>query len=388
MIPLCQLSDEEAMSLAITQGLNGRTSAPPNPWVGAVLLDQENRLIGQGFHEEPGTPHAEVMAIQNAIAQGYGQLLLKSRCFVSLEPCSHHGRTPPCTQALIDHGISNLFYGITDPDPKVSGKGLKILQEGQISTTPFPSHLKQEAIISLLPYLHHRQTQRPYVIVKIATTLDGMSHNLDRSRQQLTCTEVAQDAHQTLRDTSQAILIGINTLLSDLPHLDRRYSSSTLRKKLLRVIIDPAAKSRQLIGQWDFAANPTLIVSAEELASPQAIEKIESAGAQCHTLPLDELRNLDTLLHLLAKDYQIIQLLIEGGSKTLNQFFSRNLVNQVVLYQAPYFAGSNHGHAIGPLPIDNLSQAIQGTIIETASVGLCCKIIWKPKDQTHRYKED
>ncbi len=298
------------MAEAIVEGDKARLHAPPNPWVGAIILDAGGVERGRGHTQVPGSSHAEIEALAAANGDARGGTLV-----VTLEPCCHVGRTGPCVEAIIDAGISHIVVGTLDPDPRVAGKGVAALREAGIKVTT--GVLIEEVRVQLAPYLWHRITGRPYVIAKVASTLDGAVAMADGSSQWITGEAARRDGH-LLRAQSQAIIVGAGTVRSDDPALTARLGDIVLEP--LRVVLGAAPPSARV--------RPCL----ERTGSLRDI--------------LDELGELD-----------VLQVLIEGGPSTVSAFIDAELVNHVVWYLAPAFAGGQDTTAaLRTLSTGTLSQ--------------------------------
>lgn len=286
-------SNEALMDLAIAEGDKARLHAPPNPWVGAVIVSPEGVVIGQGHTQAPGDSHAEIEALRHAGDQARGATM-----YVTLEPCCHTGRTGPCTKAVIDAGIKKVFVAITDPDSRVAGQGIEELRAHGVDVEVGlgEENVRQQ----LAPYIWHRVTGRPYVVAKIASTLDGVVAMADGSSKWITGEEARRDAH-LLRAQSQAILVGAGTVRADNPELTARLG--------------------------DVVLEPLRVVLGEVPADAKVRPCLELRGALSHVL--DELAQLD-----------VVQVLIEGGPTVLSAFFEAGLINHIVWYQAPAIAGS------------------------------------------------
>ena len=283
----------EAMALAIAEGEKARFHAPPNPWVGAVLYGADGTLLSQGHTQVPGSSHAEVEAITHATGPTAGATLV-----VTLEPCCHVGRTGPCVEAIIEAGITTVVIGTLDPDPRVAGRGAAALREAGVTVH---TGVGIEAVrAQLAPYLWHRITGRPYVVAKVASTLDGIVAMVDGTSQWITGDEARTDAH-VLRAQSQAIIVGAGTVRSDNPRLTARLGDIVLEP--LRVVLGEAPA--------DAAVRPCLERSGE-------LGDI-----------LDELGELD-----------VLQVMVEGGPRTFSRFLEAGLVNHVTWYLAPAIAGA------------------------------------------------
>jgi len=278
---------------AIAEGEKARFHAPPNPWVGALVVDGSGAVIATGHTQVPGESHAEVQALAAAGERAAGATLV-----VTLEPCCHVGRTGPCTEAIVAAGISHVIVGTMDPDPRVAGGGVAALRAAGITVT---TGVEIEAVrAQLAPYIWQRVTGRPYVVAKIASTLDGVVAMADGTSQWITGPEARRDGH-VLRAQSQAIIVGAGTVRRDNPTLTARLGDVVLSP--LRVVLGSAPEGAAVRPCW---------------------ERAGSLGAV-----LDELG-----------EHDVVQVLIEGGPSTISAFLDEGLVNHVVWYQAPAFAGA------------------------------------------------
>ena len=190
------ISDVQAMARAIALGSKGRITAPPNPWVGCVIV-KDGIVVGEGFHQTAGEPHAEIHALQQAKEQAMGATV-----YVTLEPCVHHGRTPPCSDALIKAKVSKVFVALEDPDPRVRGKGIAFLKDAGIWVNL--GLCRDEAVQSLQPYLHQRKTGRPFCIAKAAISIDGRTAASDGTSKWITPKEARADSHRIRADRRQS----------------------------------------------------------------------------------------------------------------------------------------------------------------------------------------
>jgi diaminohydroxyphosphoribosylaminopyrimidine deaminase/5-amino-6-(5-phosphoribosylamino)uracil reductase len=283
----------ELMLMAIAEGDKARLHAPPNPWVGALVVNDHGVIVGEGHTQAPGESHAEIGALRRAGAAARGATMI-----VTLEPCCHVGRTGPCVEAIIEAGVARVVVAIIDPDPRVSGKGIELLKASGIDVEVGVEGDTVRA--QLAPYIWHRVTGRPYVVAKIASTIDGVVAMADGSSQWITGPAARRDAH-LLRAQSQAIIVGAGTVRSDDPSLTARLDDIVIEP--LRVVLGRAPK--------DAKVRPCLELSGD-------------LG-----FVLDELGHHD-----------VLQVLLEGGPTTTSAFFEAGLVNHVVWYQAPAFAGA------------------------------------------------
>jgi len=302
------------MREALSAGATARRVAAPNPWVGAVLVTGDGRVF-RGATEAPGGRHAEVVALDAARAAGAPTA--GATLFVTLEPCTHHGRTPPCTGALVAAGIARVVVAVEDPDPRVSGRGFGALRAAGVDVTVGVSRAKAEDLLA--PYLAHRRTGRPMVTLKLAATLDGRTAAADGSSRWITGPEARADVHR-LRAEHDAVLVGAGTVRRDDPELTVRHVAGP---DPLRVVLGRAP-----------------------------------AGARVH--PAVELSgDLDDVLRELAAR-GVVGLLVEGGATVAHAFHQAGLVDRYVLYLAPAFMGGSDGTPLfsgpGAARIDDLSR--------------------------------
>lgn len=300
------------MLRALELAERGRLSAPPNPHVGALVV-RDGVLLGEGFHERAGGPHAEVAALKGIDAKG-------ATLFVTLEPCAHYGRTPPCAKAVVESGIKKVFIGTLDPDERVRGKGVEILRAGGVDVEV--GLLESAVKKSLAPYLHQRKTGLPYVVAKAAISIDGrIAHPSGRS-QWISSEEAIRDAH-LLRAASQAVMVGSKTALADNPRLTVRLEGVT--RQPLRVVVD----SKGIVKEghlFDTTTSPTLIATTVKSDHPLHIHY------EADRVPLRQ------LLQDLAKR-GVIQLLVEGGAELLSALLEEELVHELITYTGPHIFG-------------------------------------------------
>jgi len=283
------------MRRAVELGQQVRTRTSPNPWVGAVVLGADGSLAGEGATAPPGGPHAEHSALAEA-----GELARAGTCFTTLEPCSTHGRTPPCADALIAAGVRRVVVALIDPDDHVQGRGVARLQASGVEVSI--GVLADAAAASLWPYLVHRRTLRPYVVLKLAATLDGRIAAPDGSARWLTGDLARADAHR-LRAMSDAVLVGAGTIRADDSELTAR--------------LDPVPEHQPLRVVLGHAPDGARVHPAIELTG--------DLGAV-----LDELG---------AKG--VLQVLVEGGARVAHGFHAAGLVDRYVLYFAPALFGGD-----------------------------------------------
>ncbi len=316
-------SDRAWMALAITAAERARRRSAPNPWVGAVVVTADGQHFS-GATDAPGGPHAEVAAL--AAARAAGADLAGAMLYSTLEPCSHHGRTPPCTNAILAAGVRRAIVGIEDPDSKVAGRGFTQLRDGGCAVEV--GVCAAEVADQLRPYLHHRATGRPYVVMKMATTLDGRISARDGSSQWITSRQARERVHE-LRADSQAVCTGAGTVRVDDPELTVRHVDGP---------------------------NPRRVVVGTASTNAKVHPCLEWEG------PLDE------LLDRLGAE-GVLQLLVEAGPRLAASFHRAELVNRYVLHLAPAFAGGDTPGMFAGDGIETISDLWRGRIVSVSVLG-------------------
>lgn len=292
------MTDHQAlMRHAMHMANHARLHARPNPWVGAVVVCSDGRLF-EGFTQPPGQAHAEVVALNAARAAGADTT--GATLYSTLEPCNHTGRTGPCTEAIANAGVSHVVVGISDPDPLVAGSGINRLRSAGIMVTA--GVLADEVEQQLSPYLFHRQTGRPFVVLKMASTLDARTA-IPHGPRWITGEKARHRVHQ-LRALSDAIVVGANTVLHDDPELTVRH-------------ID--------------GPSPRRVVLSRSTPIP------DNAKVHPCTVWSDD---IESLLDTLGKD-GVIQLMVEGGPTIATEFHRRGFINQYIFHIAPVVSGSD-----------------------------------------------
>jgi len=351
------MNDEQFMKLALKLAAKGRGFASPNPMVGAVLV-KNGRIVGQGWHQCCGENHAEVNAIQNATENVAGSTL-----YVTLEPCCHSGKTPPCTDLIIRKKIKRVVIGTTDSNPLVSCRGINSLQAAGIEVKTGILEDKCRSLNEV--FFHFMETGMPFVTVKYAQTLDGRIATATGQSQWISSPASLKFAHQ-LRAEHDAILVGIGTVLKDNPSLTVR---SVRGRNPLRVVVDGGlALTTRFNVMQDLSRTPTLIVTTRSTSDP-AFQKLVNAGAELVRVRSDEKNhaNLKQLLHHLATR-NISSVLIEGGSQIITSALKQNLVNRLVTVIAPKILGKGI-EAVGDLKIRNLKDAKKLSVKSVAKKG-------------------
>jgi diaminohydroxyphosphoribosylaminopyrimidine deaminase/5-amino-6-(5-phosphoribosylamino)uracil reductase len=327
-----QAMHEKFMQEAILESKKARFQAPPNPWVGCVIVKDQN-IVGKGHTLPAGQSHAEVNAIKMA-----GEAAKGAALYVTLEPCSHYGRTPPCMNSIIKAGIKTVYIALKDPDLRVQGKGIQGLQEAGIAV--FIGICEIEVRELLTPYLYQRQYHIPYTIIKTAISIDGKTAAADGTSQWITSEKARLDAH-IQRAESQAIVIGSETALKDFPQLTVRHPFIQLPHPPLRVLIDSKGKVPVKGPLFDQTLAPTLVFTTP-LSPSQKYKEWEKNGIEVICLTATDSNHLDLLKvwTLLAKR-GIIQVLVEGGSILQNILLELGLTNCLSVYTGPLLIGNN-----------------------------------------------
>ncbi len=319
--------DHRYMALALQLAKKGLYSTDPNPRVGCVIV-RDGLIVGQGWHERAGEPHAEVHALRDA-----GERARGATAYVSLEPCCHQGKTPPCSQALIDAGVARVIAAMVDPHSRVAGQGLARLREAGIEVQ---SGLLESQARALNPgFIKRMETGLPWLRNKLAMSVDGRTAMASGESQWITGPAARQDV-QRLRARSSAILTGVGTVLADDPAMTVRLDG--IGRQPLRVIVDsrlrtpPAAKILQQDGE-------TLIMTCHDDAT--ASKRLQQAGATVVTLPAGRHGvDLEAVLRELAQR-EVNEVLLESGAVLSGSMLQAGFVDELVIYMAPVLMGDS-----------------------------------------------
>jgi len=315
--------DHRYMALALRLAELGLNSTSPNPRVGCVIV-RDGEVIGEGWHQRAGTPHAEVHALQQAGAAARGATV-----YVTLEPCSHHGRTPPCAEALIASGVARVVAAMRDPNPQVAGRGLVQMEAAGISVD---CGLLEEAARELNIGFVSRMTRgRPWVRSKAAASLDGKTALANGVSQWITGPAARQDV-QAWRARACAMLTGVGTVLADDPQLNVRDIETT--RQPLRVVVD--SQLRTPPGAKILRGGALIVCANDDAAKRQALQE---AGAEVLALPgVDGRVDLACLLQTLA-EREVNEVMVEAGAALNGALLAAGLVDELVLYLAPMLLG-------------------------------------------------
>lgn len=320
---------EAHMRRALELAARGWGRVSPNPMVGCVLV-RDGRVVGEGWHEGPGTEHAEAMALRLAGSRAAG-----ATAFVTLEPCTHHGRTPPCAPALIDAGVEAVVVASRDPNPVVDGRGLGALRDAGLEVVEGVG--REEAERQNVAFRTHVRTGLPFVVLKMASSLDGKAAARDGSSKWITGPGSRADA-QRLRAWGDAIAVGAGTVLADDPALTVRDPALGSARPPLRVVVDATGRVPGDRRSFDPAA-PTLVATTE-LAPHDRRQEWLDAGADVAVLDRDPDGGVSVgaLVEALGKR-DVQGLVIEGGPTLAWSAVRDGVVDQVVLYVAPSLVG-------------------------------------------------
>jgi len=341
------LTDVGWMRRALDLARRGQGAVEPNPMVAAVLV-REGEVVGEGWHQRFGGPHAEVEALRAAGTGARGATL-----YVTLEPCCHYGKTPPCTRALIEAGVARVVAACRDPFPPVSANGLPELRAAGIAVEA--GLLRREAQELNAPYFKLRATGRPFVTAKWAVSLDGKVATRTGDSRWVSSPQ-ARERVQRLRAVSDAVLVGIGTVLADDPLLTCRVPS---RRTLTRIVLDGSARLPLGSRLVETVAEGPVLVAATAAAPAERLSGLRARGVEVLLLPAAEDGvSLEALLDELGRR-AMTNLLVEGGSTVFAGFFARRLVDAVVVYLAPKLVGGERAPgALGGEGAAKMAEAV------------------------------
>jgi diaminohydroxyphosphoribosylaminopyrimidine deaminase/5-amino-6-(5-phosphoribosylamino)uracil reductase len=323
--------DERFMGLALRLAARGIGHTSPNPVVGAVVV-KGDQVVGRGYHRKAGTPHAEIHALEDAGGQAQSATL-----YVTLEPCNHHGRTPPCTEVIVRSGVRRVVVGCSDPNPRVVGGGIEYLRNQGIRVDA--GILEERCLRLNEPFIKHVTTGLPMVIAKMAASLDGkIATHLGDSR--WISNERSRRFVHKLRHSVDAILVGVGTVVADNPNLTARITGKKSNNPL-RIILDTHLRTPvDSLVVSNIEESPTIIATGPKSFKKRR-EVLEGKGVEVLSLPLVRGRvSLPELLKNLGMR-EITSLLVEGGAEVHGGFFYDNLVDKVYLFFAPKIIGGS-----------------------------------------------
>ena len=335
-------------ALELAARARGRTS--PNPMVGAVLV-KDNQLVGEGFHAYAGSDHAEVVALQEA-----GQAAGGATLYVSLEPCCHSGRTPPCVEQILEAGIRRVVAACEDPNPAMSGKGIAALRAAGLSVEV--GVLAEEATRLNEAFFTSIRTGRPFVTLKVAASLDGKIATRTGESRWITGESARRRVHQ-LRNETDAVLVGIGTVLRDDPLLTTRLGTADQRDPI-RVIVDNLARLPLRARVVNRASTAPTILAVSQMAPRTKLETLEREGLQVIKVESSPRRvSLERLMEALGKR-GILSVMIEGGAEINASALREGIVDKVLVFLAPILiGGKSTSTAVGGEGIETLGQALR-----------------------------
>jgi diaminohydroxyphosphoribosylaminopyrimidine deaminase/5-amino-6-(5-phosphoribosylamino)uracil reductase len=341
-------ADRRYMELALALGRRGQGRTWPNPAVGAVIV-KDGIILGRGWTQPGGRPHGEPEALRRAGAAARGATL-----YVTLEPCSHFGKSPPCADAVIAAGITRVVSAIEDPNPEVAGQGHARLRAAGITVDV--GLCAADAAFDHAGHFRRIRDQRPHVILKLAVSPDGKIGAAGGKPVAITGEEARHRVHM-LRARSDAILVGIGTVLADDPQLDCRLPGMAGRSPV-RVVLDQSLRIPPASRLVHSARETPLWLVCSELAEPATATRLGAAGAQVIRLPPGGGPTLDlpAVLHALA-DKGITRLMVEGGSRVAASFVSADLVDEIWLFRGAETVGEDGVDALAALPLSQITQS-------------------------------
>lgn len=355
--------DHECMALALRLARKGLTTTHPNPRVGCVISQGED-IVGEGWHRRAGGRHAEIRALEDAGGKSAG-----GTAYVTLEPCSFHGRTPPCTDALIDAGISRVVCAMQDPNPKVSGAGVKQLQDAGIDVQC--GLMAEAAEILNEGFVKRMRSGRPFVRVKLAQSTDGHIALANGTSQWISGPDARRDV-QDWRARSDAIMTGVGTVLADDPLLNVRIDGH--QKQPLRVIVD--SNWRTPPGARLFSTAGVVLVAG--LDNDVDRGSLAQAGAKCTALPADKGGvDLIVLLQKLAAR-EINEVQVEAGPALCGELLRLRLIDELLVYQAPVLLGGAATSPFASPRLDNMDDRVHLQWIDMKRIGQDMRLRFKP----------
>jgi diaminohydroxyphosphoribosylaminopyrimidine deaminase/5-amino-6-(5-phosphoribosylamino)uracil reductase len=353
--------DRFAMQRALTLAARGLETTDPNPRVGCVIA-QRGRVVGEGWHERAGEAHAEIAALRAAGNQAVGATV-----YVTLEPCSHHGRTPPCVEALIAARVARVLIAARDPNPQVDGKGAAALRAAGIAVES--GLMEGEAIDLNAGFFRRMLTGRPLVRVKLAMSLDGRTALASGESRWITGEAARQDV-QHWRARSSAILTGIGTVLADDPRLDVRLpvEAGAARRQPLRIVLDSQLRTPPGARLFETPGEVLILTTLTAPEDPRALE-LTSRGARLESLPLEGERvALAPVLDRLA-ELELNEVLVEAGAILAGEMLRQALVDELLLYVGLRLLGPSARALVTIPPLARLADAPSFSLFDMQPVG-------------------
>ncbi len=343
------------MTLALAEAVKGLGRTHPNPAVGAVIV-KGGKVIGAGYHAKWGGPHAEAVALLRAGSAAKGATL-----YSTLEPCNHHGRTPPCSEAIIAAGVKRVVYASSDPNPLVNGKGVRRLRAAGVKVSPHVLRRSADAINQ--PFLKAMRTGLPWVTAKAAITLDGKIATETGKSKWISSEESRRISHQ-LRDVIDVVLVGASSVIADDPLLTTRLGKKGTRNPV-RLVLDPSLRTDPRSQIYDTNPARTIVATLQS----RGADALAKRGVEVWTMPGRKGSiDLDALLRRLVKE-GLLHMLVEGGAGVHRSFLEAGLVDELVLFLAPKLFGHGGLTWSGALGVKDPSKAIQFEALDAVRVG-------------------
>ncbi len=360
-------SDHQHMSRALQLARRGLYSTDPNPRVGCVLV-KDDVVLSEGWHQKAGQPHAEIEALNNAKQNHTSGNVSGATCYVTLEPCAHHGRTPPCTESLINAGIGKVIVAAIDPNPSVAGKGLQQLKAAGIETA---SGLMKVQAAELNPGFEMRMQQgRPFVRCKLAMSLDGKTALSGGDSKWISSAESRMDV-QKLRARSSAIMTGIGTVIADDPSMNVRLPETSEwaehGQQPLRIILDSWLETPLDAKILSLSGDVIIFHASNDKENKQ---NLENTGAELVFVKAQRGPDfLEYVLAYLATEKEINEILLETGSTLAGEMMQAGLIDELILYLAPTLLGQD-AKSLFQLPLlDNMSDRISLDFSDVRAIG-------------------
>lgn len=357
--------DTEYMQRALRLAEHGLYTTDPNPRVGCVIV-RDNRIVGEGGHRRAGEPHAEILALQQA-----GELASGSTVYVTLEPCSHHGKTPPCADALVSAGVSRVVAAMQDPNPEVAGSGFEYLRERGIAVD---SGLLEHDARALNPgFIKRMESGRPFVRIKMAMSLDGRTAMASGESQWISA-EASRADVQHLRARSSVILTGVDTVIHDDPSLNVRLSAAELGiegevRQPRRVVLDSRLRFPSGAKMLALEGNTTVLTTEEH-----------EQQLSCEVVRLESAEGRLDLSHVMSwlNDMEVNEVQVEAGAVLCGALLENKLVDEIVVYIAPHIMGSDARGLFNLPGLDSMADRIRLEFIDVRHIGQDLRITAVP----------
>ena len=367
------MKDNQYMLKCLQLAERGRGQVEPNPMVGAVIVSG-GRIVGRGWHRKFGGPHAEVEALREAGNAARGATL-----YVSLEPCNHYGKTPPCTQAIIDAGIRKVVIGMPDPNPDVAGNGARRLRETGITVVENVERERCEALNEVFSVnIVHR---RPFVLLKVAQTLDGFIAAQKGTSHWITSEDSRTEVHR-LRSMYDAVLVGAETVRKDNPSLNVRHVDGPNPRRIVLTRSWKLPLSATILNDGD--ARRSIVVTSRKAARTHAdaVAKLRDRGITVLDITTDtqEYASLRSAMQTLYGDFDIRSILVEGGAEVFSSFLRAGLADRIDLFTAPKIIGQGRGGFSGLRPL-HLSDAYRLRVEDVMRMGSDIYTILRPEKE-------